>query len=374
MAQITTRKRGNTWEYSFEIASVDGKRKRKSKCGFRTKKDALEAGTQAKAEYDNTGVLTGNNSMSVADWLDFWYENSLAHGYKPTTKQSYQSIINIIKRSIGEYRVNALTPMSLTKMFNSLLNDGYADTTVRQVKRILSSALNYAYTMNVVKQNPCTNIRIKKNNSNSVQDTLIVTPELFEKILNLLENSWVTFYRIPFLIAWYTGMRGGEVMALTWNDVDFEKKLISVNKMQTVAFNKVHIKAPKTKSSIREIPVGDKLLNELREWQQTQIETSTQLGVKPPNEICTRNNLTSFSVKNLRDKSASIARELGMDFHFHCLRHTHATVLIKNGISIKEVQARLGHKYIQTTLDIYSHLQAYETTKSVDIFESLTNR
>lgn len=374
MAQITTRKRGNTWEYSFEIAPINGKRKRKSKGGFRTKKECLEAGIQAKAEYDNSGIITEKGSMSVSDWLDFWYENSLSHGYKPTTKQSYQSIMNIIKRKIGVYRVNTLTPMTLTKMFKELLDEGYADTTVRQVKRILSSSLTYAYQMNIIKQNPCTNIRVKKNNSNSVQDTLIVTPELFEKILNNLENGWVGFYRIPFLIAWYTGMRGGEVMALTWDDVDFENKLISVNKMQTFAFNKMHIKSPKTQSSVRDIPVGDKLLDELKKWKQTQIETATQLGVKPPTAICTRNNLTLITVKNLRDKSASIARELGIDFHFHCLRHTHATLLIKNGISIKEVQARLGHKYIQTTLDIYSHLHAHETTNSVDVFETLTNR
>ena len=371
MAQITTRKRGNTWEYSFEIASINGKRKRKSKGGFRTKKECLEAGTQAKAEYDNSGIITEKGSMSVSDWLDFWYENSLTHGYKPTTQQSYQSIMNIIKRKIGGYRVNTLTPLTLSKTFKELLDDGYADTTVRQIKRILSSSLNYAYQMNIIKQNPCTNIRVKKNNSNSVEDTLIVTPELFDKILKNIEDGWVKFYKIPFLISWYTGMRGGEVMALTWDDVDFENKIISVNKMQTFAFNEMHIKKPKTQSSIRDIPVGDKLLNELKKWQQTQIKNAKTLGVKPPKLICTRDNLTPVTVKNLRDKSSSIARELDIDFHFHCLRHTHATLLIKNGVSIKEVQARLGHRYIQTTLDIYAHLQAHETTNSVDIFEKL---
>ena len=371
MAQITTRKRGNTWEYSFEIASINGKRKRKSKAGFRTKKECLEAGTQAKAEYDNSGVITENGSMSVSDWLDFWYENSLSHGYKPTTQQSYQSIMNIIKRKIGGYRVNTLTPLTLSKTFKELLDDGYADTTVRQIKRILSSSLNYAYQMNIIKQNPCTNIRVKKHNSNSVEDTLIVTPELFDKILKNIEDGWVKFYKIPFLISWYTGMRGGEVMALTWDDIDFENKIISVNKMQTFAFNEMHIKKPKTQSSIRDIAVGDKLLNELKKWQQTQIKNAKTLGVKPPKLICTRDNLTPVTVKNLRDKSSSIARELDIDFHFHCLRHTHATLLIKNGVSIKEVQARLGHRYIQTTLDIYAHLQAHETTNSVDVFEKL---
>ena len=69
MAQISTRKRGNTWEYSFEVAPVNGKRKRKSKSGFRTKKDALEAGTKAKAEYDNKGYIAEPKKILFNDLL-----------------------------------------------------------------------------------------------------------------------------------------------------------------------------------------------------------------------------------------------------------------------------------------------------------------
>ena len=75
MAQISTRKRGNTWEYSFEIGKINGKRKRLSKGGFRTKKECLEAGTKAKAEYDGTGEVFKASEITLHDYLDEWYNS-----------------------------------------------------------------------------------------------------------------------------------------------------------------------------------------------------------------------------------------------------------------------------------------------------------
>jgi integrase len=369
MAQISTRKRGNTWEYSFEIASVDGKRKRKSKGGFRTKKECLEAGTKAKAEYDSCGTVNNETMMSVSDWLDIWYKDCIDKRYKPATKETYNSVIRQIKRQFGNYRLASLTPLAINKWFNELIDEGYATSTVRNVRRILNGALNYAYQMCVIKENPCSRVRIKTSDSEKFKNTLIVTPDLFEKILKKFDTK-VTYYRIPFLIGWFTGMRGGEVLGLTWDDIDFENKTIHVCKTQTWAFNQIHIHYPKTPRSVRDIAVGDKLINELKAWREVQIDNANKLDMEAPKFICTRNNLTLLSVINLRHQSMSVARELDIDFHFHCLRHTHATLLIKNGVSVKEVQARLGHTSIQTTLDIYTHIKASESIKSVDVFEN----
>ena len=93
MAQISTRKRGNTWEYSFEVAPVNGKRKRKSKGGFRTKKDALEAGTKAKAEYDNKGYIAEPKKILFNDYLDYWYENEVKINKKTNTQIGYWNVV-----------------------------------------------------------------------------------------------------------------------------------------------------------------------------------------------------------------------------------------------------------------------------------------
>ena len=95
MAQITTRKRGNYWEYSFEIASINGKRKRKSKSGFKTKKECLEAGAKAKAEYDSTGDVLEQSDISLVDYMNFWLDDYVTKNCKASTKQTYSQVIRL---------------------------------------------------------------------------------------------------------------------------------------------------------------------------------------------------------------------------------------------------------------------------------------
>ena len=370
MAQITTRKRGKTWEYSFEIAPIDGKRKRKTKGGFRTKADALKAGTQAKAEYDNCGTVTEPSNISLSDWLDIWYDDCIEKRFKESTKASYQSVIRKIKMDLGHYKLCALKPLTLHNYFNDLNDNGYATTTVRGVRRILNSSLNHAYQMEFIKSNPCSKVRIKTSDEEKYKFPTTITPEQFKLILSSISYQ-CQYYKIPFYIGWYTGMRGGEILALTWDDVDFENKTIRVNKTHSQAFGEVHITTPKTPNAVRNILIGDKLVEILKTWRTQQKINTGELGVEPPKEVCTRLSLTPIKGSNLRQQCIKLAKQLDIDFHFHCLRHTHATILIKNGVSIKEVQARLGHKSIQTTLDIYTHIKAHETKKSVDVFENL---
>ena len=370
MAQISTRKRGSTWEYSFEIASVDGKRKRKSKGGFRTKKECLEAGTQAKAEYDNCGSIIEPSNMSLSDWLDQWYKDCIENKFKESTKETYQSVIRKLKADLGNYKISALKPITLHNYFNELVNGDYATSTVRNIRRIINSSLNHAYRMELIKSNPCSKVRIATSEEEKYKFPITITPEQFKQIINSISYQCL-YYKIPFYIGWYTGMRGGEVLALTWDDVDFEAKTIRVNKTHTQAFGEVMITTPKTPNAVRSILVGDKLLDILKMWRERQINNAEKLLREPPNEICTRLSLEPIKASNLGQQCIKLAKQLNIDFHFHCLRHTHATILIKNGVSIKEVQARLGHKSIQTTLDIYTHIKASETEKSVDVFENL---
>ena len=111
MAQISTRKRGNTWEYSFEIASVNGKRKRKSKGGFRTKKECLEAGTKAKAEYDSTGDVFESSDISLVDYMQFWLDDYVSKNCKASTKQTYSQVIRLqITPYFKDMRLKNLTP------------------------------------------------------------------------------------------------------------------------------------------------------------------------------------------------------------------------------------------------------------------------
>ena len=109
MAEVTARKRGSSWSYSFELARVDGKRRRKEKGGFRTKKEALEAGVKAKSEYDNSGQTFTPSEISVADYMDYWITNYVKINCSLNTLEAYEGIVkNHIKPKLGTYKLKSI--------------------------------------------------------------------------------------------------------------------------------------------------------------------------------------------------------------------------------------------------------------------------
>ena len=367
MSQISTRKRGNTWEYSFEVAPINGKRKRASKGGFRTKSEALKVGIQAKAEYDSGGRLLSKDVISLNDWLDEWINNLTT---KESSRETYEYIVNKhIKPKLGEYDVKTINPLMLQKFFDNLSKE-YSSSYVRSIKRVLTGSLNEAYNLEIIKSNPCQNIRIKSNDKYKINTSL--TLDEFNKILNCLTET-TKYYEIPFKIAWYTGMRRGEICALTWDDIDFENKIIHVNKTETELKNKIMVTPPKTPTSIRDILIGDSLIYLLKNWREQQIQNAKELGITT-NKVCTRYSLEPLKPSAIKQYCRTLSNKSNVEFHFHTLRHSHATLLIKNGVSAKEVQCRLGHTSIQTTLDIYSHVKSNDSIESVNVFEMLTPR
>ena len=146
MGELRTKKRRKSWEYSFECARVDGKRKSISKGGFRTKADALAAGTAAKAEYDNAGVVFRPSEISLADYLDFWLKTFVKTNCTDNTYDSYASAIRIhIKPALGHYKLASLTPAAIQQWVDSLKNEkGLSAQSMANFRGVLSGALKYA--------------------------------------------------------------------------------------------------------------------------------------------------------------------------------------------------------------------------------------
>ena len=116
MGELRTRKRGKSWEWSFEGARIQGKRQCISKGGYRTKTDAIAAGTKAKAEYDNAGRIFRPSEISVADYMDYWYKNYVCKHLKYNTQLSYERVIRLhVKPALGKYRLVSLEPDILQK-------------------------------------------------------------------------------------------------------------------------------------------------------------------------------------------------------------------------------------------------------------------
>ena len=190
MAQISTRKRGNTWEYSFEIGKINGKRKRYSKGGFRTKKECLEAGTKAKAEYDGTGEVFKASEITLHDYLDEWYASYAVQNCKPLTLVSYEQIIRLqLKPYFGNLKLKNLTPKLCQDFINYLQKKGVSTSYIKMIRVVLHSSLDYAvFPLEYIRSNPSKliKLRFKDNVVKKDNELECLTPEQFKVIINSL--------------------------------------------------------------------------------------------------------------------------------------------------------------------------------------------
>ncbi len=408
------RKRGEKWYYSFEASSVDGKRKRIEKVGGRTKKEAEAALRLALTEYNNAGLHFEPNQISVADYFDYWMKNYVEMNLGYNTKKSYEIMIdNHIKPAIGIYKLKALTPAVLQQLINDKYLIGFAKSHLTNLMSILSGAIKYAvHPCKFIKDNPMQYVKYPRyEHSKKELDQKIITNDEFNQIIERFPFG-SAFY-IPLMIGYHTGFRIGEALGLTWNDVDFTAETITLeHQLHRRALVKGqpcwYFGTLKTPSSYRTIKIGKTLLDILKKQKKAQMENRLKYGnqytvqyenletdstnpgkklrrihslqasldygvMNPVNLICTKENGEMVTHDTFRYASKVIHFSLGILFNFHSLRHTHATTLIENGANIKDVQARLGHANIETTLGTYTHATEKMASQSVEIFENAIN-
>ena len=180
MGQLRTRKRGATWQYSFEAAPVNGKRKSIMKSGFRTKDEAIKAGTQAMNEYNNSGQVLTPADISIADYLDYWFDNYCKMNLKYKTQLGYIQIIeNHLKPQFGAYRLRALTTASIQEYVNRLKVQGLARASVTGILSVLSAAYEYAIEpLAYIRENPCQRVRMPKF-ERKPRERYIISPQDF---------------------------------------------------------------------------------------------------------------------------------------------------------------------------------------------------
>ena len=372
---MTIRKRGDVWEYRFYI-STDGKRKQYSKSGFRTKKECEIEGLKALSYFENGGTETKFDDMSLNALLDLWLSVASAN-LKATTKETYQKAIkNKIAPELGQFRVRSITPLKMQEFINKVYKEN-SPQYAKLIKIILSSAFKYAVVpLGVLQSSPCEYVKIPRT-----QPTIkpkVVSTEIVKKSLSNMPEP----YSVAVLVSFYTGMRIGEVFALSWDDIDTVKKTININKTMSFTAHSWFITTPKTKTSIREIPIPEILVRYLENYKANQLSNKLKYG-----EYYIENYLDNEEVNTqqgelldlvFREENGTFAKPNMMQyytrkngFHFHSLRHTHATTLIESGISPKIVSERLGHSNISITLQIYVHPDDKSHREAAETFEKI---
>ena len=231
MGNVYVQKRGKVYQYQFAIASIDGKRKYKNKSGFRTKSEAIEAGVKAYNEYINVGHCIEPSKMSYSDYLDYWMKEHCEINLKYHTIQAYQNIIkNHIKPKLGFYMLSQLTTSVIQEFINNIyLEKGFSKNFLKNILKVLKGSLGYATdVVGFIKVNPSLKVRLPKYDIPDSDPVYILSNEEVEKILERFSNNPCVYY--AFLTAYYTGLRVSEVFGLTWDDIDFVKRTITVNK------------------------------------------------------------------------------------------------------------------------------------------------
>jgi integrase len=323
----------------------DGKQNRKSVYG-KTKSDVIQK--LQELSLSKVHGLKEPSNMPLGTWLLYWLENFKKLRLKPKTYEVYETqvVYNIIPL-LGDIPLKDLNTLQIQKYVNDK-SQTLAPATVRKQFSILNSALDKAEANELITKNPCNHVELPVLEQKEIR---ALTLDEESKFIEVSKND--KLYSL-FVVALDSGLRLGEILALTWNDIDVDKAEINVNK------NVIYVKDyenksktnniiavqdnPKTKSSIRKVPLTQRSLNLLKELK-SKTNSIIVFATKTGNYLNPRNVERSF-VRN--------ATKAGIEgCNFHTLRHTFATRLFERGIFVNVVSKLLGHAKTSITTDIY---------------------
>lgn len=315
-------------------------------------------------------------NITFQEWIEEFLVKYKKNEIKITTYEGYIRIYrkHIKDSQIGKTALNQVTTEILQRYYNDKLNDGYNSKTVRSIGIVIGAALNMAVKLKMLSENPNRYTSIPKKKK---YEASVLSAEEVARIVKEAKDE--ELYPIVVTTV-YTGMRKGEVMALKWENVDFQKRRIYIkNSLCKIDGDqpdekghrhaRYEILEPKTKESIRMVPMLDEVYDALRLQKERQ-ETDKQKY----REIYLDQGLV-FSdpcgdylpQRQFMDKYHAFLKKYRItDIRFHDLRHTFATLLIESDVSMKVVQELLGHSTITTSMDIYTHVSDEKKEQALD--------
>ena len=348
-------KTGNTWAFRTDVGKhpVTGKRKQIYKGKFRTKKAAELAQAEFITKVKNEGYFTPKNGLMEV-FINKWLHMVYKHEVKPTTFERAELVVkNHILPAFAKSEVSSIKTYDVQQFLSSKSNDGLSPATVKIIRNILSKAFQTAIDWELVSKNPTERVKgpsIEKK----TKETWTA-----EEAKTFLESCDELRWKVAFSLALHTGMRRGEVLALKWDNVDFEKQILKVK--ESLAYTKeqgLFFTTPKTSTSFREVVIPASLIELLNELKDEQDVMKQRMGTSYQNfnlVVCTTDG-KPVHPRNLVRTFDRLIKKAGIKkISIHGLRHTNATLLMKQGINPKIVSERLGHANVGITLDIYSH-------------------
>lgn len=330
--------------------------------GFKTKKEAIEAeqyirGVELKSKISN-GRITVNMLYQLLKQEDVInhrkqsYINTQDNNYNRHIKDYFSKVKDVSKLDYDDiYKFREYLRNTIAQNSSEPLNPNTINKITVLLKKILDIGIKKGYyTNNPVKMLKKLPIAKAQLNYWSIEE--------FKEFLNLFEPEEYN-YQLLFTCLFFTGMRLGEALALTWNDIDFTTQTIHITKSIYISKGISYISTTKTKAGMRRITIHKKLNDELKEWKKTQYKLLDNFITGDKNELQIFQNSPMVITKNATEKfyKKILKRETNLKrIRIHDFRHSHASLLINQGEDYLVVKERLGHSSITTTIDTYSHL------------------
>ena len=325
----------NTWYCMFYFEDWTGQKKKKKKCGFKTKKEALEWESEFKLS------ANANMDMKLIDFVEIYFRDKSGELKERTIKNKRYMIENRIIPYFGERRVNEITPSDVIQWQTEMKKMNFSDCYLRMLQNQMTALFTHASKIYNLKNNPCK--KVKKMGRSDSRSLTFWTLEEYETFLDSVERD--SRYFVLFETLFWTGMRIGELLALSKEDVDFENNQINIDKTFYRSGGKDIITPPKTEQSIRVIEIPEFLTDELRDYMEHMYMLPATERIFPIGQEAVqhklKHNVEKSGVKRIR---------------VHDLRHSHASYLINQGVEPLLIKERLGHKDIRITLNTYGHL------------------
>ena len=318
---------------------------------------------------------------TLLDWMRFWLETYKKHNLKQSTYASYRGYIEKhIALAFPKMKLKDVTARDLQEFYNFKTMNGLSAKTIQNIHRCLHEALKQAVLELYIPFNPSEAIVLPKCEKPEIE---ILT---HEEQNQLIQASYRHRYGIFIRLALTTGLRLGEVLGLVWTNIDLRCGSLYVrqtlNRLEKVDYNgigartEIVIQTPKTKNSIRSIPLLPFIVKELQEWRSIQISDQRIAGASYQDcGFVVTNPLGGYiEPRTFKDYYNEILDVSGIGHYtFHALRHTFCTRALENGMDAKTVSAIMGHYSVAFTLDTYGHVldshKREEMMKMNNIFE-----
>lgn len=368
--------------YQARFVDKNGKRKEKY---FQSLQEARNWLADAKYEDKHFDVFIPSD-MTVNQWFDYWIEHIVCDLSLNTRRNYRERYERNVKSVVGEMRLKDVKPLHCKIILNQMEED-YAGSTIRQTYIAMGTMFKSAVMNDLIQKHPMNGVRYTKP-VRAVNDIKFLTVEEQKKFLDIAKSSH-NYYQYALILE--TGLRTGELIGLTWDSVDFEKKTLTVNKTLEFRHKRGYWKAgpPKTQHSYRTIPLTERAYNILKEVYEQKKGRKESSSLSQELEYLDRitgekKKLVMKDLVFVNWRTGEPAKNSSYDTHLyklcdsagikrfcmHALRHTYATRAIESGMQPKVLQKLLGHASIKTTMDRYVHVTDDSMLKAVKQFET----